>query len=361
VGLSADQRPGTILQVRWSEAFPALILVRAVTTSLSWQMLVLAAIALAMIEGGWHLVERTWPGTPPTHATFIPLAQAAHVGWWPPEEIAVPVDDQSASFTRSLLSNRWSGPLLQAWAWAIEPMDRFRNATNVREVVCLHLLVVWLLMVAAVLGTAMARFAARRLTGDAQRSDVAWSERWSQSLAVIVASLVAYGCLVGVTGGLVFAGWVAQWNWIGPLVGLGWGLVLAGGLLWLVIAGGLLIGWPLLVAASAVERADAFDLLSRWYAYVYQRPIHLAGYLLFASAIGLVAQACLSSLVTAVGRVVDYCVSYAGTHALPASAEWWNLGLRQIAIAYPLSCVVSVSVGVYLLLRKEIDDCEMDQ
>ena len=45
---------------------------------------------------------------------------------------------------------------------------------------------------------------------------------------------------------------------------------------------GALVGWPLMWATVSVEGTDAFDALSRSYAYTYHRPWRLLWYVLFA-------------------------------------------------------------------------------
>ena len=52
---------------------------------------------------------------------------------------------------------------------------------------------------------------------------------------------------------------------------------------------GALAGWPLMWATVSVEGTDAFDALSRSYAYTYQRPLRLLWYVLFAALLAAVS------------------------------------------------------------------------
>src|SRR4029079_18006813 len=52
---------------------------------------------------------------------------------------------------------------------------------------------------------------------------------------------------------------------------------------------GALIGWPLMWSTVSVEGTDAFDALSRSYAYTYHRPWRLLWYALFALFLAVVS------------------------------------------------------------------------
>jgi len=74
-----------------------------------------------------------------------------------------------------------------------------------------------------------------------------------------------------------------------PLLMLGgilWPLVLLAGFVMAVLLLGLLFGWPLMWAAISAEGTDAFDALSRSYAYVFQRPLNYLFYAFVAGVIG---------------------------------------------------------------------------
>ena len=162
--------------------------------------------------------------------------------------------------------------------------------------------------------------------------------------------------------------------WIAALV---WGLILAIGLL------GLLLGWPLMWATVGVERTDAFDGVSRCFAYVYQRPFHLVFYLLVATVLGLFGEAVVYYLAAAGVTLTEWTVSWgagneraaelmvapaAGAEPLigmaAASAgviRFWQATLMAVAASFPLGYLWCASVGIYLLLRRHIDSTEMDE
>lgn len=68
--------------------------------------------------------------------------------------------------------------------------------------------------------------------------------------------------------------------------GLGWPLVLLAGIVMAVILVGL-VGWPMMYATISTEGSDSFDALSRSYSYVFQCPWHYAWNSAVAIAYGM--------------------------------------------------------------------------
>jgi hypothetical protein len=146
----------------------------------------------------------------------------------------------------------------------------------------------------------------------------------------------------------------------------------------------LWFGWPLMWATIAVERSDAFDAAARTASYVYQRPLRLVFYVLVASLLGVAGQLIVSGFAAAGSYLTDWAVSWGagsermaqlasppggdiaptleGSAALASqSIRFWKHALYAVAAAYPLAFLFSASVGIYLLLRLQIDSTEMDE
>ena len=68
------------------------------------------------------------------------------------------------------------------------------------------------------------------------------------------------------------------------IAGALWFLPLLAGLFMAVLLVGLFFGFPLMWATISAEGTDAFDALSRSYAYTYQRPLLYALYSIAAGA-----------------------------------------------------------------------------
>ncbi|MEQ8837992.1 MAG: hypothetical protein RID07_14390, partial [Lacipirellulaceae bacterium] len=148
------------------------------------------------------------------------------------------------------------------------------------------------------------------------------------------------------------------------------------GLGFAIAAIGLLLGWPLMWSTVAVERTDAFDAISRSYAYVYQRPLHLLFYLCFATVLGILAQLALFGLLSFAADACYRLIAIGGGEQVieqivqikPTSPTWatearqfWTSAFLQVAKSFPLSFLFPTAVAAYLLLRREIDSAEIDQ
>ena len=104
---------------------------------------------------------------------------------------------------------------------------------------------------------------------------------------------------------LVVLGLLMRLDVFAFLAGLAWPFVLLLGLLMAILLLGALVGWPLMWATVSVEGTDAFDALSRSYAYTYQRPWRLLWYVLFVGRSGgrehVRRQSCLRPSAIALG------------------------------------------------------------
>lgn len=236
---------------------------------------------------------------------------------------------------------------------------------------------VWSLVVWGVCGGAIAWITALRVT-QRERATVREAVRravagWGSAIAGPAASLLAIAALCVP---IVFAGWLLRFEPAAAIVAALWGGILAVGAVLVALLLGVLLGWPLMIITAAVDRSDPFDGVSRALAYVYQRPIHLVGYLL---ASGLLATGVYLGVAFAVETtiVVTDEVASLGASDLRATgllteadsgvswAAWflqqWRYGLRAGVRWFPLALFWSLATGIYLLLRFHIDETELDE
>ena len=262
-------------------------------------------------------------------------------------------------------------------------------------------------------GGAITRIAALKFTRDEALGPVA-------ALKHAAGKLPSYSLppLVALCGAAVFAvqlavlGVLMRLDFFAFLAGLVWPFVLMLGLLMAILLLGALIGWPFMWATISVEGTDAFDALSRSYAYTYQRPFRLLWYVLFAallaalsmfvvkmfaaSAIALgdwsidwgLDQETMDEVVrpNALPRDVDTEVSTVAPLAPPAlepparadvdtdtvdedagqelgmfrsgarrAIYFWKSLMAALAAGYQAGFLWVAAVGVYLLLRRDID------
>ena len=157
---------------------------------------------------------------------------------------------------------------------------------------------------------------------------------------------------------------------------------------WLLI--GLLFGWPLMWPAVSAERdGDAFEAFSRSFAYVYGRPLNYFFYVVVAALFGALCLALVhiaALLVTEFGFwalawgaggddvavLRDQVERVLGRTDIPrhenqtlvfgAQLMAIVVGLvRTVESAYMLTYFWCVASAIYLLMRMDVDDKEMDE
>jgi hypothetical protein len=150
--------------------------------------------------------------------------------------------------------------------------------------------IVWTLAVWALFGGAITRMASVQV---ARNEKISMRESlrfvWARYVSFLAAPLfpllfVAFMVVLLSVYGVVF-----MIPWLGDILvaGVGWPLVLLAGLVMAVVLIGL-VGWPMMYATISAEGSDSFDAISRSYSYVYQSPWSYAWYSLVAIAYGAV-------------------------------------------------------------------------
>ena len=72
---------------------------------------------------------------------------------------------------------------------------------------------------------------------------------------------------------------------------------------------------PVLPLTIAVEQSDAFDAVSRMYAYVYQRPLHFACYGLIIAALAVIGSVGVHLFLESTITLADWAVGWVCTSA----------------------------------------------
>jgi hypothetical protein len=175
------------------------------------------------------------------------------------------------------------------------------------------------------------------------------------------------------------------------LAALLWIFVVLASLAAVWLMGGLIFGWPLMWPAVSAERdGEPFEAFSRSFSYVYGRPLHYLYYVIVAALFGALCLAVVAgaaALVTEFGfwalawgggekvirirELVDFHL--AGNEPLLAAEEnralvfgAWILSLfvgliGTVVTGYTFSYFWTVASAIYLLLRHDVDEKEMDE
>ena len=173
------------------------------------------------------------------------------------------------------------------------------------------------------------------------------------------------------------------------LVGFLWFFVVGISIAMGVLLLGLFFGWPLMVASVACESQNSFDSMTRSFAYVFQRPFHYLCYAIIAILFGGVAWLIVSSIAEGMVALTYWSVSWGANlisenridqlvMGMPLDADgkptesssmyvgrsainFWNAVIKSLAAAFLYGLFWCLASSIYLLLRKDVDQTEMDE
>ncbi|WP_425617187.1 hypothetical protein NA78x_000858 [Anatilimnocola sp. NA78] len=373
--MNANQVPArdtTIVRhIAWKEVFPWLILLRVFRVAIAPGPLMLATGALAISSLGWWccgalLTNREFHEFPPAQAPFN-------------------IPDAAASY----LPAGASDVLLPVQSLALPARQLFRDQITFRHVVFYLLGFLISTVVWTFVGGVITRLALVEL-GTEQSYD--WvdavryvARRYVQYLMAPLAPLLA---IFGLGLLLVPLGWLMNLG-VGVLIaGVLWILVIALGLVaaWLIV--GLLFGWPLMIAAVGAKRdGDALQAFSEAFSYVYGKPLHYFFYAIIALGLGGLALAAVHLFADVAVQFGFWATSWgAGADDIRKLREHLNaIELRQpigettafstgawlislvlalvkvIVQAAAYSYFFAAAAAIFLLMRKAVDDKEMDE
>ena len=123
-----------------------------------------------------------------------------------------------------------------------------------------------------------------------------------------------------------------------------------------------LFGWPIMVAAIAVDNCDSFGGLSRAYSVLTGRPWQVIGYLLASTFIGLI----LMFVVRVFGDMTIWCAMSAAVIGCGETAARRSLMMpltwivREVEGGAALSFFWSAATVIYLFLRQDVDGIPLD-
>ena len=283
-----------IRDVAWSEMFPWLILIRAVRISLLARVLILGTLGLVFTGIGWSLIVQVFSrSSDPVIATW---SSGSGLAMWDDSFNTHATDmwvNSSARSVGDLFQSELSLGIVRApisiWLYLTRPfIQMFDRGLQVTGFLFLLACIVWELLVWGLFGGAITRIAALKFTRDEAPGMIA-------ALKHAASKLPSYSLppLIALAGTSVFAlqlvvlGFVMRIDVLAFVAALAWPFVLLLGLMMAILLLGALAGWPLMWATVSVEGTDAFDALSRSYAYTYHRPWRLLWYVVFAAFLAI--------------------------------------------------------------------------
>lgn len=400
-----------VKSIAWKEVFPWLIIFRTLPIAASFSVWALALVGTVLVPLGWLALETVFvPSSVRQEQAILGDAEFdefVRQRRSPYRGIFTATND--APNYVQVWGQRLSGPQL-AFEKFVEPVRRlFEPQMNLRKFLYLLLGSIWTMTVWGLLGCGITRIALLRLTRDeAAGLDDALEFLFSGKAATAFTALslpllgLALICLPAAALGLFLTT-----DWGAVVGGLFWFVALGSGVLAALLLFVWLFGWPLIVCSISAENQNALDAITRSFAYVLQRPVHYAFYAAASVLIGgvcwlVVAQLATSSIQLgywgaswganlanrermeqfSAGTLVDQGgavavpVTLAGevapiAPALPAESpaldlarrlmQFWNGMISTVAVAFLFALFWSLSSAVYLLLRQEVDETELDE
>ena len=371
--------PGTIRQIAWRELFPWLILLRTFRIAISPTLLALATVAILLTPLGWNIASRL----------FLNQDQARRLAQSPGLlEPAIP------SQVQAYLPDSVRVPLLDAYFELSELLARcFQLELTLGETAFYAFGFLWTLAVWAFPGGVITRRAVVQLATDdppGLRPTIKYVG--SRYLWYFLAPLYPLLGLVLLAVPIMLLGLVLRLSpGFGALVaGLAWLLVAIAGVGAMWLFGGLIFGWPLMWPTISAERdGDPFEAFSRSYSYVYGKPLHYFFYVIVAAALGALSWAIVWGAAVLVREFGFWALAWGGgglavteirAQALDIAAgefDWlhdealWKFGttliglvvalIHAVAAAFRFSFFFCAASAIYLLLRHDVDEKEMDE
>lgn len=368
----ADER-GVVRRIVWRELFPWILILRAFRLAISPALLALATVGAILTPIGWNVAGRVF--LPRAERQAIESQLAGPIGWetlpYVPPGLAEYLPD-----TPSGIANVYFG--------LIAPVrDLFDWKLTLAQTAFFLLGNLWTLLIWAFVGGVVTRVAVVQLSND-ETPDIL------DTLRFVARRYFWYflAPLYPLAGVLLIMLPIAL---LGVLMRLDFGVVVAG-LLWIFVVAislvavwlllGVLFGWPLMWPVVSSEReGDPFEAFSRSFSYVYGKPLNLFFYFVVAALFGAVCWAVVNLAVEILIHFGFVAAAWGaggariteirhqmliddsrGTLGVGANLLGAVVGLvRSVRDGYGFSFFFAATSAIYLLMRMDVDQKEMDE
>jgi hypothetical protein len=377
-----DQQPVVIQKISWADLCPWIVIFRTLPIATSFTVLALATLAVVATPVGWRMSEGVLSAESQLRLDDLAVNRSPYRG--------VFASTPDGVEPMEVLGVRLTGPR-EIFRQTVNPFKRlFDRKTNLREF-CYYLFgSLWTVAIWSFVGLAICRVSLLRLTrGEHAGLDDAFEfsvDHWARAIGAVLAPLMAVaglciptfliGLLMGFDLGLL-------------VIGIAWFLVVAISIVMGILLLGLMFGWPLMIASVACEGQTSFDSLTRSFAYVFQRPFHYLFYAILAMVFGGVCWLVVASVADGMVGLTFWSVSWGANIAdagrvdvifdgPPLNEEgvstesqsmyvgrmaisFWNAVIKSLAAAFLYGMFWCLASAIYLLLRHDVDESEMDE
>jgi len=344
--------------ISWRDICPWFLIFRSLAISLSVPMLLVATIGVALMHLG-SLASEEMFGT-----SSLSLFETAVEN---PGDEELVRSRHTPDFTMRNPTNialHLSLPFQSLFDFQRVSAGKFTFQT----VAALLFSGLWSIIVWAFLGSIISRIAVVRLaTGQRIGLREAFGHAKKKLLAHCAAPLMPMLGMLILSLPIIILGLLLRAQVSTTLVGILWPFALVAGFLMALLAIGVLFGWPLMWATISSEGSDAFDALSRAFAYTFQRPLNYLFYGIVAGSLGALSWEFVSHGVELIVSLTSWAAALGtGPGETPLTSNtglinFWNNCVRAVAIGFGYSYFWTATGAIYLLLRRDVDQKELDE
>lgn len=273
---------GTLRGISWRDLCPWLVIFRSFGVSVSLPVLMLALVGALISPVGWWISGWVFSSALESDSVIRQIVeQNRRCPCVPDPEISLTIDDLGSS--AMALPRAW----YRRFVLPFEMM--FDVNLTLSRFCCLLMGGLISLCVWAFFGGAIARIAIMQF-GLEERVSLKDAvtlacRKWGSYVAAPILPLLGVFVVALLSGG--WLGLIMIFNSGSIIGGFLWIVALVGGFVMAILLLGLVFGWPLMWTTISAEGSDAFDGLSRAYAYTFQRPLHYLFYGVLATSFGL--------------------------------------------------------------------------
>ena len=374
------EQPVIVQKISWSDLCPWTSIFKTLPIAASVTVLAFALLGVVLSPMGWLLSETVCITN--AERANPKLMEIVEVNRSPYRGVFLSTKQNTDAIP--IMGLQLSGPR-NVFKQLVRPFQyMFDGSLGLRGFFYMLLGCVWTLFVWSFVGLGISRVCLLKLTRNEQTGlDDAFEfaiDKWMTAASAVGIPLLAVAAmciptfLIGLLMGFNFGALVAGILWFVVLA-----LATAMGLMLL----GLMFGFPLMVSSVGCESQNAFDAMTRAYAYTFQRPVHYLFYCLVAIVFGGLCWMVVAALTDGIVDLSFWASSWGANvssdridviRGVDAAAQdsWslgagrtmialWNSLFRTLAAAFIYGLFWCMASAIYLLLRKDADETEMDE
>ncbi len=400
----------TLKSISWRDTCPWLMLVQSIAIAVRGTVWGIAFIGLLLTPLVWNLSESIF------------LSDSEIIGSsLNPNEVNVQ-NDAGNEVVRKKIQRMsfWSDSADENWLANVTPLPVFFKfgsphlalldpALSIQQNCYYFFGLIGMLILWSLCGGMICRVAATHFTRDERTGPIqAFLFCSKRYVTFLLSGSVPLMVILVFTIPLFFIGILIRIDFMLLLVGFGWCLLLFIGFLMTLLLVPLFFGWSFLWPAIATENADPFEAVSRSFSYPYQKPFQFLFYLTVVLILGFLSSFIVTEIAnksisitqwgTSWGAGFDRVDEIAEIQRLPLDSNptttendpvvatpsdqeiaptkasyskiqifsvkmisFWEGAIRLLAQAFNYGFFFAASTGMYLLMRRDTDQTELDE